>query len=104
MGDVISFRYFTDQVRELVLGKRVRVWWIGASDEGNEGAFRWRASGGALPADWPRWRAGEPNDAGAGGEDCVEADAAGQWNDNSCDRTRSFVCKIASTAAAKNDD
>lgn len=41
----------------------------------------------------PRWRAGEPNDAG-GVEDCVEASAAdGLWNDVACDGARPYLCE-----------
>jgi len=62
--------------------------WLGIVDEGHEG--RWTNPRGRT-ADYTKWRAGEPNDAG--GENCAEwhASDAG-WNDIPCDQVRTGVC------------
>jgi len=51
--------------------------WIGLNDVANEGAFVW--SDGS-PVDYTRWRSGEPNNVGEGGEDWGQFEG-GQWND-----------------------
>jgi len=73
--------------------------WIGASDQAEEGKWRWmdgpeaglqfwqgaqtgaRVSGGAgqVKTAWSDWAAGEPNDSG--GEDYAYAIGGGSWND-----------------------
>lgn len=53
--------------------------WIGLSDEITEGTFLWDSG---EPFVYTNWCAGEPNNAGAAGEDYVELlTAQGCWND-----------------------
>ncbi len=53
--------------------------WIGFSDELVEGTFAWDSG---EPVTYTNWCAGEPNNAGATGEDYVELlTAQGCWND-----------------------
>lgn len=72
--------------------------WIGASDVGEEGNWKWvtgpetntqfwSGDGGGSPVSsrYSNWNSGEPNDVG--GEDCGQmyaGDSAGQWNDLPC--------------------
>jgi hypothetical protein len=66
--------------------------WIGASDQGVEGDWRWssgdasfwsglaaNSGGSAVGGLYNNWNVGEPNDAG--GEDFAEMQASGGWND-----------------------
>ena len=65
-------------------------WWIGLSDQANEGDFRW-VDGAALDWDQATWSEGEPNDLE--GEDCVHFTPGGEWNDAACDIALGFVCE-----------
>jgi len=65
--------------------------WIGATDEGSEGTWRW------VDAEaWsPMWGPGQPDNA-AMGENCAAMWAAfdGAWADVSCDAMLPVVCEI----------
>lgn len=62
----------------------------------NVDADRWDDSmtGAAV---WS-WGAGEPNNAGAGGENCAERRGDGRWNDVSCGNVRRFACQNVANA------
>jgi hypothetical protein len=67
------------------------AWWIGATDQGQEGTFDW-VSG--LPFSWSAWEPGEPN----GGilEDCGQVNhysPLATWNDEPCGEAWRFVCE-----------
>ena len=65
--------------------------WIGLNDQASEGNFVWADADAAT---YRNWNASEPNDSG--GEDCVEMQTTGVWNDLGCgDNSRSFVCEDA---------
>ncbi len=69
-----------------------KKYWIGLSDRGQEGEFKWVDGTAAGYTNWARF---EPNNAFQ--EDCVEMgyeDA--QWNDEDCDRKRCFLCAVTS--------
>jgi hypothetical protein len=54
--------------------------WIGLTDVGSEGTWRWVTG---EPVDYTNWGEAEPNDYGAGGEDYVHIGPlpGGAWND-----------------------
>lgn len=66
--------------------------WIGLSDQEDEGTWRW-VDGSTLT--YSPWGNGEPNNAGAG-EDCVHSNwgAQGRWNDLPCRRRQPYVCEF----------
>ena len=104
------------QIGSLVEAAGLRSVWIGLHDQHlesgcEETGFIWTDG---TPTDYENWADGEPNDwqsgSGAncgdddsadtdadadaeGGEDCVEQYGDGyQWNDQSCDEERAYVC------------
>ena len=62
--------------------------WIGLTDEGSEG--RWRWTDGSQSA-WTNWESGEPG--GGSGENCAIIYHR-KWYDNPCSYTRRFICQI----------
>jgi len=71
--------------------------WLGITDADEEGV--WRTVGGAA-VDVTAWADGEPNDAGALGEDCAillgrfdPEEDQGAWNDVGCTELRPYVCQ-----------
>jgi cysteine-rich repeat protein len=61
--------------------------WIGAGDAAVEGSFEWISG---EPWSYTNWRNGEPS---GGGEDCVEIENDGQWDDQPCDDQKWYVCE-----------
>ncbi|XP_070560953.1 C-type lectin domain family 19 member A-like [Ptychodera flava] len=69
------------------------IFWIGLSDEENEGDFRW-IDGTELV--YSNWNPGEPDDYLE--QDCVvfggtTGEAPWKWNDTFCSDNHHFVCK-----------
>src|SRR5688572_1354412 len=63
-------------------GGQSRLLWLGLTDGGSEGSYRWMSG---EPLTYSNWAAGEPNNAAAG-EDYVAMyypghSAQGRWND-----------------------
>jgi len=71
--------------------------WIGGSDTGEEGVWKWTD---CTPWDFTVWHKGQPSNSGD--EDCLEVfqfndqhgtkDANKKWNDNTCSTEQGFVC------------
>lgn len=83
---------------DFVAARLSNAGWMGASDSGSEGVWRWAvgpesgtqfwsgASGGStFGGNYANWGTGEPNDAGSN-EDCGQflAGGSGKWNDLPC--------------------
>lgn len=66
-------------------------WWIGLSDRGKEGIFRWED--GSLP-EFDYWRYDDPDNAGCN-QDCaaIQDGNDGYWHDTHCGQHRPFVCR-----------
>ncbi|MCA9537170.1 MAG: DUF4215 domain-containing protein, partial [Myxococcales bacterium] len=68
------------------------TFWIGLTDEHQEGQRRWR-DGVALGTP-TFWNTGEPNGVAGNYEDCVTSNASGAWYDISCrTSTVGYVCE-----------
>ena len=64
--------------------------WVGVSDQTTEGTFV--TSRGAAATFLP-WETGEPDNAPAGGADCVRSSATGMYADDRCSTLRRAVCE-----------
>ncbi|XP_034543823.1 CD209 antigen-like [Notolabrus celidotus] len=69
--------------------------WIGLSDGGVEGQWKW-VDGTPLTTTF--WGKGQPNSHNGKNQDCVEfwhrANGMGEWNDESCSIRQYFMCEI----------
>lgn len=65
--------------------------WGGATDAATEGTFTWVTG---EPFVFTAYQTGEPNNAGAAGEDCLELGTILGWNDRACTDLRGYVCEI----------
>ena len=71
--------------------------WLGATDQAVEGTFLW-VDDSALT--YSNWRAGEPNNGGANGEDCVVIEGdnpAKEWDDRPCTIAYPYLCARAAS-------
>lgn len=75
-------------------------WWIGYSDQAEEGTFR--SADGALPT-FAYWDKGQPNDRGCE-EDCValREGRRGRWQDSPCRRQSPFICSALTPGALES--
>ncbi|XP_042341410.1 CD209 antigen-like [Plectropomus leopardus] len=69
--------------------------WIGLTDEGIEGQWKW-VDGTTLTTSF--WDKDQPNSLGGRNQDCVEfwhrATGMGGWNDENCDIEQNFICEM----------
>ncbi len=70
--------------------------WIGFTDEAYEDEFVWTDG---TPVTYTNWRYGEPNNDGSNDleENCTEIEAAGEWDDQSCDDLQVYACELECT-------
>ncbi|XP_070559598.1 echinoidin-like [Ptychodera flava] len=77
--------------------------WIGLSDQAEEGEYTWSDGEGFCGTDYRNWAAGEPNNndrrSKTTGQDCVQLwfrfGHNGLWDDEYCDfRQKGFICQI----------
>jgi len=74
-----------EQKRVSVILSRTTYYWIGLTDQVEEGHFVWQHS--QTPLGWSNWHATQPDNANKT-EDCVEMqikDGKWGWNDLNCD-------------------
>ncbi|XP_033624642.1 macrophage mannose receptor 1-like [Asterias rubens] len=87
IADIKEQQFFYSRVNYLSTG----ALWIGASDLGGEGGFRWTDG---SPFNYFNWDSGEPNNDGLAGENCCDFyTGSGKWNDNKCFQVRPYACK-----------
>lgn len=69
--------------------------WIGLTDEGVEGQWKW-VDGTPLTTTY--WGKDQPNSYDGRNQDCVEfwhrATGTGDWNDEHCDVKQYFICEM----------
>ena len=72
---------------------RTDRWWIGLSDRGAEGDFRWMD--GTPVGEEALWASGEP-DEDACSQDCaaLKKGGDGRWHDSHCGQPRPFICRM----------
>ena len=70
--------------------------WLGASDLGQEGQWRWESSGDRMSG-FNNWWPGQPDNS-RGVQDCLlmYKNRNYTWDDSHCDGQASFVCQTAS--------
>ena len=67
-------------------------YWMGGSDRGEEGTWRWETSGSRL--NYTYWGPGEPNSYRGADEDCLAMSSYGRrWNDYPCDLGAYYICE-----------
>ncbi|XP_019637235.1 PREDICTED: uncharacterized protein LOC109479686 [Branchiostoma belcheri] len=93
-----------DQATDVFIRKRIRSlphrrvlnYWIGLSDDQEEGTFVWSDGTELTASGYTHWSQGKPDNAEVErGEDCVEIrqDMNYTWNDVDCGEKRRFVCE-----------
>jgi len=84
-----------DFIWERMIRTDVNLFWIGGSDTGEEGVWKWAD---CTPWRFTVWWTGEPNNVGD--EDCVDVHKSihpndqldKKWNDDRCSKELGFVC------------
>lgn len=69
--------------------------WIGLTDEGVEGQWKW-VDGSPLTTAY--WGKNQPNSFDGRNQDCVEfwhrASGNGDWNDENCNVEQNWICEM----------
>ena len=67
--------------------------WIGVHDKTTEGNFEYQSD--SSKCKFTKWAAKKPDNmkACSGGEDCVEMQENGEWNDVNSEEEKAFVCE-----------
>ena len=67
-------------------------YWMGGSDRGREGVWRWDTSGSWL--NYTNWNPGQPD--GVGNQHCLGMDSSssgGAWRDLTCHQIYRYICE-----------
>ena len=79
---------------QLLKQSDVTIAWIGGTDAGQEGKWRW-VDGSKFS--WTKWYPGEPNNL-RGDEHCMHllgnAWVKNVWNDTPCQRQYMYICQL----------
>jgi hypothetical protein len=87
----------TERARAVLQASTYTTAWIGLSDQGHEGQWRWLDGDGedALTGNgYTLWAAGQPDNGFGAGEGCAEIRTSGEWNDAPCRDRRAYLCEV----------
>ncbi|XP_030002849.1 C-type mannose receptor 2-like [Sphaeramia orbicularis] len=95
-------------VRNMVDNKNLLVFLDGLDTQSWIGLRRklwrnWKWSDGSGDLGFKNWEQGEPNNKG-GHEYCVMISSSGQWNDDSCEALKDYICSECEFLALSNGD
>ena len=94
----IELQIFYEQIRHYLLKYiqctcfviHIPAYWMGGSDRGQEGVWRWATSGSSM--NYTNWYPGQPDSFG-GNQDCLAIDSSGPWHDLPCSVYLRYICE-----------
>ncbi|XP_060583716.1 perlucin-like [Ruditapes philippinarum] len=74
---------------KLLSAGRIRKYWTGGIDRVSKGRWFWAPDG--KPVNFTNWAPRKPD---SGVQDCIALYGNGQWDDDTCESARNFICEV----------